>query len=134
MFVVQTFENIPILLKLSLFFNTHRSRLIYVCYCSTWNCMIPTAVSLGNIKDYMVENLKIMPPTNNKTILKTTELQIISFFFSIFVHCWLPQYLIMDQKHDTYIKMFCQSQMLCFIKCFIKMFCQYVQSLKSIKT
>ena len=88
--------------------------------------MIPTAVSLGNIKDYMVENLKIMPPTNNKTILKTTELQIISFFFQFLsiVDCHNILSWIKNMIHTSkcFVKVKCCVSSNVLSKCFVNMF------------
>ena len=49
----------------------YHNRLIFACYCSILNCLILTGVSFEIQKHFMLENLKMKPPTNNQTILKT---------------------------------------------------------------
>ena len=34
--------------------NTHPDKLMYVCYCSTWKCLILTGTSFWNAREYML--------------------------------------------------------------------------------
>ena len=53
-------------------------------HCSIWNCLIPPWASHGNIKDYVLENIKMMSATNKQSdhlenYLATTDKDFFNF-------------------------------------------------------
>ena len=83
----QTFENRAMLLKVSHSCQINTIRDLFMPATAQFELSNTIWGFIWNTKHYMLESLKMMPLTNNQTILKSpTKLQTTGFF-SIFVYC-----------------------------------------------